>query len=122
MVLVASGSSFAGTYNCPSKIKMDTLNGASANMKTGRYSTDDIMLQSDARLSKVNDWSSQVTLEQPKYWGSCAVNTHVVLAEGVSSLVCECTDNTNHVTFRVAKSVIGEKCTPNGKLGFVCTP
>lgn len=114
----------ADTYQCPNKIKIDqnpTHSSLSADMRSGRYSTDAFTIAPDPRLIKGGDWASRVTLDQPKRYGRCSVNTWVVQADGVNALVCECTDPANDVTFTIAKSVTGGTCKTTGKLGFLCT-
>ncbi|MEG3619075.1 hypothetical protein V5T82_11465 [Magnetovibrio sp. PR-2] len=114
----------AETYKCPSKIKIDQQSAhstLSADMRSGRYSTDAFTIAADPRLAKGKDWAAHVTLDQPKRYGRCDVNTWVVQTNGVNALVCECTDPANDVTFTVAKSVTADTCKTTGKLGFLCT-
>lgn len=123
-VALSAFPALAETYQCPNKIKIDQPNthaALSADMRSGRYSTAAFTIAPDPRLIKGGDWASRVTLDQPKRYGRCSVNTWVVQADGVNALVCECADPANDVTFTIAKSVSGGTCKTTGKLGFLCT-
>ena len=124
MAFAFTTPALADSYQCPNKIKIDQ-SGAhstlSADMRSGRYSTDSFTIAPDPRLAQGNDWAAHITLDQPKRYGRCSVNTWVVQADGVNALVCECADPANDVTFTVAKSVTGGSCKTTGKLGFLCS-
>jgi hypothetical protein len=118
MVLVST--SMAKEYKCPKRITIDHQKGLVANLKTGKYSHRSIAVRGDYRLFKSGDWDRSATFKLGKHGGRCQSGTRVINGEGFNSIICECIDEKNNITFTAAKSVLGGKCEANGKLKFSC--
>ena len=117
--LLAS-TAMAKDYKCPEKIKIDHQKGLVGDFKKGTYRYNKIAVRPDARLFKTGDWDRFVTLDSGKHRGWCQVSTRIEGFGEINTLICECADKANNITFSAAKSVVGAACKTKGKLAFSC--